>query len=101
MKNALLCVECPRHEHPGAEDRYSIALFTLKKLAPVPFRHAPLWIVRGGGADGYLVSLRGKVFAAPGVDGGDSGFVGPVIDAENKYAQCRALSFQVLTAASE
>ena len=80
------------HEHPGAENSHSIARFALKKLASVPLRHTPFRIVRGAGADGDLVSLRGEVFAAPGVEGGDSGFIWPVINAENKYAQCRDLS---------
>ena len=72
-----------------------------KRLVPVRFRHAPLRIVRGAGADGYLMSLRGKVFAAPGVEGSDSGFVGPIIDAENKYAQCHVPSIRFILATSE
>jgi hypothetical protein len=41
------------------------------------------------------VALRGQVFAAPGVESRDSGFVRPVIDAENKDAQgCGLYAFE-------
>ena len=100
MQNAFWSIEKLRNEHPGAQNGDAIALFPLHQFATVERRNAPLRVVWWTGANSDLVPLRSQVFTAPGVHGGDSGFVRPVIDAENQDTQLAFSSLQSLSEAN-